>query len=103
MVTTTFSMERVMDLIAARTGLDPAEVRRRNLINASEFPYKNALGSADAELTPEQLKFIQDHGSGVLSDEFYSWLVEESAKTLKHAMAEAGVALTEVPGALAPA
>jgi D-psicose/D-tagatose/L-ribulose 3-epimerase len=66
-------------------------------------PYKNALGSADAELTPEQLKFIQDHGSGVLSDEFYSWLVEESAKTLKHAMAEAGVELTEVPGALAPA
>ncbi len=37
-------------------------------------PYKNALGTAESELTPEQLKFIQDHGSGVLSDEFYSWL-----------------------------
>ena len=46
-------------------------------------PYKNALGTADAELTPEQLKFIQDHGSGVLSDEFYSWLVEVSANTLR--------------------
>lgn len=44
MVTTTFAMERVMDLIAARTGLDPAEVRRRNLINSTEFPYTNALG-----------------------------------------------------------
>ncbi len=54
-------------------------------------PYKNALGVADAELTPDQLKFIQDHGSGVLSDEFYSWLVEESAKTLRHALHEAGV------------
>ena len=54
-------------------------------------PYKNALGAADAELTPEQLKFIQDHGSGVLSDEFYSWLVEVSANTLRAAMKEAGV------------
>ncbi len=44
MVTTTFTMERVMDLIAARTGLDRAEVRRRNLISAPEFPYTNALG-----------------------------------------------------------
>ena len=28
------------------------------------------------------LQFIQDHGSGVLSEEFYSWLVEETANTL---------------------
>jgi sugar phosphate isomerase/epimerase len=45
-------------------------------------PYKNATASAEAELTAEQLKFIEDHGSGVLSEEFYSWLVEETAKTL---------------------
>ncbi len=46
-------------------------------------PYKNAMAAADASLTPEQLKFIEDHGSGVLSEEFYSWLVEESIKTLR--------------------
>jgi D-psicose/D-tagatose/L-ribulose 3-epimerase len=45
-------------------------------------PYKNAVASAESELTPDQLKFIEDHGSGVLSEEFYSWLVEETAKTL---------------------
>lgn len=45
-------------------------------------PYKNAMADAEQELTPEQLKFIEDHGSGVLSEEFYSWLVEETAKTL---------------------
>jgi sugar phosphate isomerase/epimerase len=60
-------------------------------------PYKNALGAANAELTPEQLKFIQDHGSGVLSDEFYSWLVEVSANTLRKAMRAAGVATSSVP------
>jgi sugar phosphate isomerase/epimerase len=45
-------------------------------------PYRNAVAAAEQELTPEQLQFIQDHGSGVLSEEFYSWLVEETAKTL---------------------
>jgi D-psicose/D-tagatose/L-ribulose 3-epimerase len=49
-------------------------------------PYKNALATADASLTAEQLKFIEDHGSGVLSEEFYSWLVEESIKTLRKYM-----------------
>jgi sugar phosphate isomerase/epimerase len=45
-------------------------------------PYKNATASAEKELTAEQLKFIEDHGSGVLSEEFYSWLVETTANTL---------------------
>lgn len=53
-------------------------------------PYQNAIAEAEAELTPEQLQFIKDHGSGVLSDEFYSWLVELSANTLSDAMKKVG-------------
>jgi carbon-monoxide dehydrogenase large subunit len=34
-----FVMERVMDRAAAELGLDRAEIRRRNLIQADEFPY----------------------------------------------------------------
>lgn len=45
-------------------------------------PYANATAAAEAELTEEQLKFIEDHGSGVLSEEFYSFLVETTANTL---------------------
>jgi aerobic carbon-monoxide dehydrogenase large subunit len=37
-----FTMERLMDEIARELGLDPAEVRRRNLIR--EFPYRTAMG-----------------------------------------------------------
>ena len=36
------SMERVMDELAARLGLDPLEVRRRNLVR--EFPHTTATG-----------------------------------------------------------
>ena|SRR5581483_4677881 len=60
-------------------------------------PYPEALASADPELTPEQLKFIQDHGSGVLSERFYSMLVEKTADTLNKAMKKAGVPHTKVP------
>jgi carbon-monoxide dehydrogenase large subunit len=35
-------MERVMDVLAARLGLDPLEIRRRNLVR--EFPYTTATG-----------------------------------------------------------
>src|SRR5262249_37078322 len=38
-----FVMERVMDRIADDLGLDPAEVRARNLIPADEFPYPVGL------------------------------------------------------------
>lgn len=35
-----YTIERIVDLVARRTGLDPAEVRRRNFIPASAFPYE---------------------------------------------------------------
>lgn len=34
-----FVRERLMDVAAARLGLDPAEIRRRNMIRADEMPY----------------------------------------------------------------
>ena len=34
-----FARERLMDLGAARLGIDPAEIRRRNLIRVDEMPY----------------------------------------------------------------
>lgn len=46
-------------------------------------PYKNALAAADHSLTKEQLQFIEDHASGVLSEEFYSSLVEASVTHLR--------------------
>jgi aerobic carbon-monoxide dehydrogenase large subunit len=39
-----FAMERVLDLLAARLGLDPAEIRRRNLIGPDAYPFTSASG-----------------------------------------------------------
>jgi CO/xanthine dehydrogenase Mo-binding subunit len=45
---TTFVRERLIDAIAARTGIDAIEIRRRNLIDKSAMPYSlgfNTLGT----------------------------------------------------------
>ena len=39
-----FVMERLLDLIAGRTGLDPADIRRRNLIPREAYPFTSASG-----------------------------------------------------------
>ena len=39
-----YLLERALDDVARALGLDPAEVRRRNLIRAEEFPYRSASG-----------------------------------------------------------
>jgi len=40
----TFVMERLVDMAAAKLKLDPRELRLRNLVRAEEFPYKVASG-----------------------------------------------------------
>ena len=39
----TFVRERLIDMVAARCGLDPIEIRRRNLIKPNQLPYTRAL------------------------------------------------------------
>ncbi len=39
-----FVMERTLDLLGARLGLDPAEIRRRNLIPRERYPFTSASG-----------------------------------------------------------
>ena len=39
-----FLIERVCDLVAGATGIDPADVRRRNFIQPGEFPYDTGIG-----------------------------------------------------------
>ena len=38
-------IERAMDLLAAELGMEPAELRRRNLIPPDAFPYRTAAGT----------------------------------------------------------
>lgn len=52
-----YSIERIVDVVARRTGRDPAEVRRRNFIPPSAFPYEthNEAVVYDSANFPEAL------------------------------------------------
>ena len=39
-----YIIERLMDAAARQLGLDPAEIRRRNMIRPEQMPYQNAMG-----------------------------------------------------------
>ncbi len=45
-------------------------------------PWPNQVEKNPVDISPEQLKFIQDHGSSLLSEEFYTSLYVKSAETM---------------------
>lgn len=45
-------------------------------------PYPDAIERNPVDISPEQRKFIEDHGSSLLTEEFYSWQVKVCADTL---------------------
>jgi carbon-monoxide dehydrogenase large subunit/6-hydroxypseudooxynicotine dehydrogenase subunit gamma len=46
----TFVRERLLDAIATRMGIDPIELRRRNLIAQAEMPYRRTLDTLGTEV-----------------------------------------------------
>jgi sugar phosphate isomerase/epimerase len=45
-------------------------------------PFPDQIEKNPVDISPEQLKFIEDHGSSLLSEAFYTSLVEKTAATL---------------------
>jgi CO/xanthine dehydrogenase Mo-binding subunit len=68
----TFVRERALDLVAARLGLDPALVRRRNVARPDDTPYTVATVSE------------------AVSGRAVSWEGEDFAATFEHALATVG-------------
>lgn len=61
------AIERAVDMFAAEIGLDPAEVRRKNLIPSTSFPYTTATGttydSGDYEGALDRALVAADYGA----------------------------------------
>jgi D-psicose/D-tagatose/L-ribulose 3-epimerase len=45
-------------------------------------PYPDALETEEVEISEGLAQFIEDHGSDVVNDRFYTWLVQTTADTL---------------------
>lgn len=60
-----FALERIMDIAARGLGIDPVELRRRNLVRAGEFPYAcpagSVLDSGDYDACMRELLRLADY------------------------------------------
>jgi carbon-monoxide dehydrogenase large subunit len=63
----TLAREVLLDIAARRIGIDPAELRRRNLLRVDDLPYRNSNGMTYDRITPldtlEQALSILDYGA----------------------------------------
>lgn len=50
----TFAREQAIDLLAREVGIDPLELRRRNVVHRSELPYAMPSGMPLADVSPEE-------------------------------------------------
>jgi carbon-monoxide dehydrogenase large subunit/6-hydroxypseudooxynicotine dehydrogenase subunit gamma len=56
----TFVCDRMIDLLAARIGKDPIEVRRQNLIRPEQMPYTRPLQSVDDRIVLEGGDYVSE-------------------------------------------
>src|SRR5262249_60678543 len=50
----TLAREVLLDISARRIGIDPVELRRRNLLDADDLPYRNPNGMTYDSITPRE-------------------------------------------------
>ncbi len=92
-----FTIERLMDEAAAALSLDPAEMRRRNLVQPEAMPYKSAMGEVyDTGNFPQMLE-------GVLANADWSGFAarQAEAKTRGKLLGRAITSYIEWTGAYA--
>ena len=71
----TYFREQVIDSLARRLGIDPLELRRRNVLHRDELPYTLPLGIPLFDVSPEET--LEQAASMVGYDEFRAWQREQ--------------------------
>ena len=90
-----YLIERMMDVLAQKLGLDKAEIRRRNFVKPQQFPYQTALGwELDSGDYPTALEKVLD------AVDYKSLRKEQQEKRAKGELMGIGlVTFTEIVGA----
>jgi carbon-monoxide dehydrogenase large subunit len=74
----TFTMDRVLDAVARKAGIDPVEVRFRNIITPADMPYKNGLIYRDGvEIVHEDVDFPMMLETTVEKSNYHGWRLRQ--------------------------
>lgn len=82
-----FVTERLMDLAAKELGVDPVDIRRRNLIPTSEFPYITATG-----LSYDSGDFVAGMDRALELSDYRGWRAKQRAGDFGETLIGLGVA-----------
>jgi aerobic carbon-monoxide dehydrogenase large subunit len=93
MTEATFVRERMLDLVAGELGIDPVDLRRRNLVPAGRMPFVYDLGPAAPPIV---------YGSGDYPAFFERLLVDARVEDLRREGVGVGVAATVELGGIGP-
>lgn len=72
-----FAVERTMDLIARELGCDPAEVRRRNLIQPGEMPYDTGVSIGERTLVYDSGDYPACQAAALAHLDYDGWRQEQ--------------------------
>lgn len=99
---TTFVRERLLDAIAAKTGIDPIEIRRRNLIDSSAMPYRLGLDTLGTEIIYDSGDYARLLDKALTSIEWDALQDEMRARRSKGEKVGAGLAIFVEKSGLGP-
>src|SRR5438874_8589109 len=76
-----FVLDRLLDRVARAGGLDPVELRRRNLIRASEMPYATGLSYRDGvPISYDPADYVAAFDTLIQRLDYAAWRKEQSAR-----------------------
>ena len=102
MTEASFVRERMLDVVASELGLDPVELRRRNLIPAGEMPFVYDLGPASPPIVYEHGDFAEGLEELLRSAGYDELRTERDRRRAGGAHVGIGVAATVELGAIGP-
>ena len=97
-----FATERAVDRLAARLGLDPAEVRRRNFIRPDEFPWETGLGITQLAFTYDSGDYEKGLDRALESIGYASWRTRQAEARAEGRSIGIGIASFVNLGGLGP-
>jgi carbon-monoxide dehydrogenase large subunit len=102
-VEATFTMDRILDAVARRTGLDPLTVRERNIIRADELPYRNGMVYRDGiPVEYRDTDFPRILQAAVERIDYWGWREKQKALRAQGRLIGIGIASYVEGGGLGP-
>ncbi|MBB5153277.1 xanthine dehydrogenase family protein molybdopterin-binding subunit [Saccharopolyspora phatthalungensis] len=93
----TAAVERAMDLFAAEVGVDPAEVRRRNLVRPEQFPYHTPGG-----MTYDTGEYVKGLDTVLAAADYQALRKEQARRRGQGATRQLGIGLSSYVEITAP-